>query len=257
MNVFSRFKSFWLGTLSFVVLLVLWESLVRLGAINPFLTSSPSAIAVNLVRQVQSGELAANLGVSLFEFGVGFGAAVVTGILMGILMGWYRLLEYTLEPFVWFIYSAPLIAFYPLFVIWLGLGKPTVIAITFLFSYAPILVNTASGVKPVDKELIRAAISFGARRSDLFFKVVLPGSVPMVMAGLRLGVGRALLGVVVAELFGATAGLGYSINYYGALMQTTDMFVSLTVILVLGVGFTQGVRMLEHRFDSWRVGHEK
>ncbi len=115
-------------------------------------------------------------------------------------------------------------------------------------------MNTASGVKNADKELIRAATSFGARQTDIFFRVVLPGSVPMVMAGVRLGIGRALLGVVVAELFGATAGLGFSISYYGALMRTTDMFVALAVVLVLGLVFTQGAAALEKRFDSWRVG---
>ena len=142
-------------------------------------------------------------------------------------------MEYALDPFLWFLYSAPLIAFYPIFVLWFGLGVPTVIAMTFLLSVTQIAASTLSGFKNVNPGLIRAARSFGATERDLLWKVVLPASVPMVIAGLRLGIGRALMGVVVGELFGATAGLGYSIAYYGSLLKTTDMIASLVVVVVL------------------------
>ncbi len=242
------------GASSLGVICCLWELGVRVGWLDPFFTSQPSAIAATLVEQLRTGELMANLSVSLGEFVVGFGMAVVIGIALGMLAGWYRPLEYALDPFIWFLYSAPLIAFYPLFVMWLGLGPRTVIAISFLLALPPIMTNTLSGIKHVDAEMVRAARSFGAGHRDLFFKVVLPASVPMVMAGLRLGIGRALTGVVIAELFGATAGLGFSISYYGTLLQTTNMMASLVVIVGLGVLFTQGLGALEARFDSWRTG---
>src|SRR5207237_7880500 len=117
--------------------------------------------------------------------------------------------EYALEPFLWFLYSAPLIAFYPIFVLWFGLGVPTVIAITFLLSVTQITASTLSGIQNVNPGLLRAARSFGATERDLLWKVVLPASVPMVIAVLRLGIGCVLMGVVVGVLFGATAGLGY------------------------------------------------
>jgi NitT/TauT family transport system permease protein len=158
-----------------------------------------------------------------------------------------------LDPFLWFLYSAPLIAFYPIFVLWFGLGVPTVIALTFLLSIPQIAANTLNGIHNVNPGLIQAARSFGATERDLLWKVVLPASLPAVIAGLRLGVGRALMGVVVGELFGATAGLGYSISYYGALLKTTDMIASLVVVMVLGVLCTQGLSALEARFDSWRT----
>jgi NitT/TauT family transport system permease protein len=240
------------GTLAAFVLA--WELGVRLGWLNPFFTSQPTAIVVALVEQLRTGELAANLAVSLGEFAVGFGLAVIVGIALGMLSGWYRTLEYALDPFVWFLYSAPLVAFYPIFVIWLGLGTKTVVAIAFLLAVPPIMTNTLSGMKHVDPGLVRAAVSFGAQKSDLFAKVALPASIPMVMAGLRLGIGRALTGVVIAELFGATAGLGFSISYYGSLLKTTEMMVSLVVIVGLGVVFNQGLGLLESRFDSWRTG---
>jgi NitT/TauT family transport system permease protein len=243
-----------LGALSFVAILLVWESAVRLGWANPFFISQPSAIAASLRSAARSGELWHNLAVSLREFAIGYGASVAVGILAGALAARFRTLEYALDPFLWFLYSAPLIAFYPIFVLWFGLGVPTVIVITFLLSVTQIATSTLNGFQNVNPGLLRAARSFGATERDLLWKVVLPASVPMMIAGLRLGVGRALMGVVVGELFGATAGLGYSISYYGALLKTTDMIASLVVVVVLGVMCTQGLSALEARFDAWRTG---
>lgn len=243
-----------LGMLSFALILAVWESLVRLGWANPFFTSEPSAIAVALVQQAKSGELLRDFLVSLREFAMGFSAAVIAGLILGVIAGWYRTVEYILDPFIWFLYSAPLIAFYPIFVIRLGLGSGTVTAISFLLSVTPIAVNTLTGIKNVNPGLILAAKSFGARPRDLLWKVALPASVPMIVAGLRLGVGRALTGVIIAELFVAGAGLGYSIAYNGQLLKTTDMFASLAVVVVLGVVCTQGLSAFEARLDVWRTG---
>lgn len=242
-----------LGIASFAVILLAWESVVRLGWVNPFFVSQPSAVAASLSRAARSGELGHNLAVSFREFAIGYGLSVVVGILAGALAGRFRTVEYALDPFLWFLYSAPLIAFYPIFVLWFGLGVPTVIALTFLLSVPQIAASTLNGIQNVNPALIRAARSLGAAEGDLLWKVVLPASVPVIVAGLRLGIGRALMGVVVGELFGATAGLGYSISYYGALLKTTDMIASLVVIVVLGVLCTQGLSALEARFDSWRV----
>ena len=249
-----KFAPVLLGAVSFAAILVVWESVVRLGWVNPFFISQPSAIAASLSRSARSGELWHNLAVSLREFAIGYGAAVAIGIPAGVLAGRFRTVEYALDPFLWFLYSAPLIAFYPIFVLWFGLGVPTVIVIAFLLSVTQIATSTLNGFQSVNPGLLRAARSFGANERDLLWKVVLPASVPMVIAGLRLGIGRALMGVVVGELFGATAGLGYSIAYYGALLKTTDMIASLAVIVVLGVLCTQGLSALEARFDSWRTG---
>ena len=243
-----------LGIVSFAVILLVWESAVRLGWVNPFFVSQPSAIAASLSRAARSGELGHNIAVSFREFVIGYGLSVVVGILAGALASRFRTVEYALDPFLWFLYSAPLIAFYPVFVLWFGLGVPTVIAMTFLLAVPQIAASTLNGIQNVNPGLIRAARSFGASEGDLLRKVVLPASVPMVIAGLRLGIGRALMGVVVGELFGATAGLGYSISYYGALLKTTDMIASLVVIVVLGVLCTQALSALEARFDSWRTG---
>src|SRR5437867_4370833 len=243
-----------IGITSFAVILLVWESAVRFGWINPFFVSEPSAIALSLSRAARSGELWHNFAVSLREFAIGYGLSVTVGILAGAIAGRFRTVEYALDPFLWFLYSAPLIAFFPIFVLWFGLGVPTVIAMTFLLSVTQIATSTLKGIQSVNPALIRAAKSFGATERDLLWRVVLPASMPMIIAGLRLGIGRALMGVVVGELFGATAGLGYSISYYGGLLKTTDMIASLVVIVVLGVLCTAGLSALERRFDSWRIG---
>src|SRR5256886_11232119 len=238
-----------LGIVSFAAILLVWESVVRLGWANPFFISQPSAIAASLLGAARSGELWRNLAVSLREFAIGYGASVVVGILAGALAGRFRTVEYALDPFLWFLYSAPLIAFYPIFVLWFGLGVPTVIAMTFLLSVTQIATSTLKGIQSVNPGLIRAAKSFGATERDLLWKVVLPASIPMIIAGLRLGIGRALMGVVVGVLFGATAGLGYSISYYGGVVGTPRLSASFLVVVFFGLLCTHGLSGLEGRVD--------
>jgi len=242
-----------LGMASLGLIVLVWEAAVRLGWANPFFISQPSAIAMTLSRSAQSGELWHNVAVSFREFAIGYGASVIVGILLGALAGRSRFVEYVIDPFLWFLYSAPMISFYPIFVLWFGLGVRTIIAITFLLSVTQITASTLNGVQNVNPALIRAARSFGASEGDVLWKVILPASVPTVIAGLRLGIGRALMGVVVGELFGATAGLGFSIAYYGALLKTTDMIASLVVIVVVGVVCTQTLSAIEAKVDSWRT----
>lgn len=240
--------------MSFSVILLVWQLAVDLGFVKAFFISTPTRVAVEFVRQVQTGELVENASVSLYEFAAGVTLAVGIGGALGILASWSKTFEHVLEPFIWFKYSSPTIAFYPMFIAWLGLGEPTIIAISFLFAVTPIYANTLSGLKNADQDLVRAAVAFGARRRDIFFKVQLPGSVPILIAGLRLSVGRALTGVIAAELFGATAGLGFSIAYWGQKLRTTEMMVSLVVVVLLGVIFTQALASLEARVDAWRTG---
>lgn len=247
-----EYRALGLGFLSFAVIAAVWQLLAVTGAVEAFLISSPSRTFGALAEQLSSGVLLSNLVVSLQELAIGFGVAVLVGIPVGTAMGWYRFAEYSLDPFVWFGYSAPLVALYPVFVVIFGLGQPTVIVITFLLAVCPVIVNTASGVRNVDKSLVHTARSFGAGDEQLFRKVALPAAVPIVMAGLRLGIGRALVGVVVGELFVGNAGLGYSISYYGGLMDTSNMLAAVVVVGLLGVLLTQLVGVLERRLDSWR-----
>jgi NitT/TauT family transport system permease protein len=253
-RLFERNQALICGFISFAVILIVWQLAVDLGFVKAFFVSTPTRVAGEMLRQFRTGELGENVGVSLYEFFWGVTLAVGVGGAMGVLAAWSRTIEHIFEPFVWFKYSSPTIAFYPIFVAWLGLGEPTIIAISFLFALTPIYANTLSGIKNVDQDLVRAARSFGARQHDIFLKVALPGSVPILVAGLRLAVGRALTGVIAAELFGATAGLGFSIAFYGQKLKTTEMMVSLVFVVILGVIFTQILSFLESATDSWRTG---
>ena len=166
------------GFVSFAVLLLVWQLAVDLGYVKAFFVSSPTRMAAEFWRQLQSGEARVNVAVSLYEFVCGLALAAVIGGVLGILASWSRTVESVFEPFIWFMYSSPMIAFYPIFVAWLGLGEPTVIAIAFIFALTPVYANTLTGIRNVDQDLVRAARSFGGTRRDLFLKVALPGSVP-------------------------------------------------------------------------------
>ena len=251
-NLYRRFDAPFLGALGLVSALCLWEVASRLKWADPVLISSPTMVTGALKDWAASGVLWRDLATSLWELFVAFGAAAVVGIPLGVAMGWNRPAEYALDPFVWLLYSTPLVSFWPLFIIWLGIGIKAIIALAFLFSLVQIVINTMSGVRNIDPVLIRCARSFNASTTDLFFKFTLPGALLMIVAGLRLALGRALIGVVVGELFSANAGLGFHISYFGAKLRFGDVFASLFVIVVIGVGTSQLIRLLEARLISWK-----
>jgi NitT/TauT family transport system permease protein len=248
-----RLRAFLLGAASLAFIGVVWQALVDFGVVDPFLVASPTRVADALWHQAKSGILWTNLRVSGIELVIALGISTAIGIPLGIVLGWYRRVSLAIDPLVWLQYSTPIIALYPVFTLMFGLGSSAVIAMTVLLTVSPIVINTARGVRSVDPGLVQAARSFGARDGQLFRKVVLPASLPLVAAGMRLAIGRALIGVAVGELFAGTAGLGWSVSYYGGLLKTTDMLASVVVIGVLGVLLTQAVGSLERRIDSWRV----
>jgi NitT/TauT family transport system permease protein len=239
-----------------VVVAVIWQVAASTGLVNDFLTSSPQLIAESLVEQVGSGLLLRSVGISALELVIGFALAAVVGVVLGLLMGRYRYVEYAIEPYVWLLYSAPVVALFPLLVLMLGLGSPTVIAITFLMSVVPVIVNSMQGVRNVDPKLLQVARSFGAGEAAMLRKVILPASVPTIMAGLRLGVGRALVGVVVGEFFAGDGGIGFNISYFAGRLGTTDVLASVFVVVVAGVALNVLARRLEKLADSWRADLE-
>jgi NitT/TauT family transport system permease protein len=252
-------RTFWqrhenklLGTISMVGFLAFWECAVALGLVNPLFTSSPSRIALAGYEMFVDGSIYEHLEVSAHEFVVGYGLAIVIGVPLGILMGWYSRLNAVLEPFVSALYATPRIALLPLILIWLGIGIASKIAIVFLGAVFPILVNTVTGVRTVDADFIKVARSFGCNDRQMFLTVVLPSSVPMLLAGLRLGLGHALVGIVVGEMYGATKGLGFLIATAGARFQTDQVMVGIILIAGAGMILTELLRLAERRFERWR-----
>jgi NitT/TauT family transport system permease protein len=249
----EKSMSILLGGGFLVVAAIVWQLAASLELVNPFLTSSPALIAGSLGEQIGSGLMLRSIGTSALELLIGFGLAGIVGVALGLVMGRYRYVEYVVEPYVWLLYSAPIVAMFPLMVLTLGLGSPTVIAITFLMSVVPVVVNSAQGVRNVDPKLIQTAISFGAGETALLRKVILPASVPTIMAGLRLGIGRALVGVVVGEFFAGDGGIGYNISYFAGHLGTTEVLASVFVVIVAGVALNVFARWLEGLADSWRT----
>ena len=234
------------------VFLLFWELSVAYEWVNPLFTSAPSRIATTGYGMFADGSIWPHLRVSGYEFIVGFGMAIVIGVPLGILMGWYGRLNAILDPFVSALYATPRIALLPLIMIWFGIGLESKIAIVFLGAVFPILVNTITGVRTISADFVKVARSFGASDRQLFMTVALPSSVPLLLSGLRLGLGHALIGIVVGEMYGATYGIGHLISVSGARFQTDAVMVGIIIIAATGVALTELLRMIERRFERWR-----
>jgi len=237
-RAFKKYDNWILGGTAVILFLALWEWAGTSGAINPLFTSSPSRVANAFVRLSTEGELGHDVVVSGLEFLYGFGLAIIVGIPFGILMGWYRTFNAIMEPFVNFFYATPRVALLPLMIIWLGIGINSKIAIVYLGAIFAILINTITGMHALDEQLIKAARSFGASDMQIFKTIAMPGSVPFILGGIRLGLGHALVGVVVGELYAATAGVGYLIAVAGNTFQTDKVFVGVVIIAAAGMFIT-------------------
>jgi ABC-type nitrate/sulfonate/bicarbonate transport system permease component len=241
-----------LGLAGLTIALGAWEAAARLSLVDPVVLASPARVGAALGRQWSRGELTRDLAWSGAAFALGFGLAAVVGIGLGLAMGAWRGVELALDPFVWFLYATPLVALHPLLVTWVGFGLPVAVTLAFLLAVIPITVNTVGAVHAADPVLVRAVRAFGGSRRALATKVVLPGSLPLILAGLRLAAGRALVGVVVGEMFGANAGLGFRMTLYGARLRTAEALAPVLLLALLGVAVTQGLRLLESRLGRWR-----
>ena len=241
-----------LGTISMLVFLAFWEASVAFGWVNPLFTSSPTRIVRTAIEMFADGSILVDMQVSGYEFIVGYGAAIVIGVPLGILMGWYGRVDAVLDPFVSALYATPRIALLPLVMIWFGIGLMSKVAIVFLGAIFPILVNTITGMRTVNADFVKVARSFGSNDWQMFLTVALPSSVPLLLSGLRLGLGHALVGIVVGEMYGATHGLGFLIATAGARFQTDQVMVGIIIIATAGIALTGLLRLVERRFERWR-----
>lgn len=249
---FQKNENFILGAAAVAVFLIVWELAVSSGLINPLFTSSPLRIVKTAALMFSEPEIYNDLRVSGIEFMTGYALAIVVGVPLGILMGWYKRVNALLDPFVSALYATPRIALLPLIIIWFGIGIASKIAIVFLGAIFPILVNTITGMRTVDADFVKTARSFGAKDRDLFVTVALPASVPLVLTGLRLGLGHALIGIVVGELYAATAGIGFMMTVAGATFQTDKVMVGILLIAGAGILLAELIKLIEKRFESWR-----
>lgn len=230
-----------------MLFLIVWEIAPRLHLVNPVYTSQPSRVVAAAVEVVRNGSLPRDVTVSASEFAAGFALAVLVGVPLGLLLGVSRPLRYLIDPPIMALYATPYLALLPILVVWLGIGLASKIAAVFVGGVIPIVVNSIAGVRHVERSWILAARSYGASELDVFVKVILPGSLPGVLSGIRLGLSRAVLGVVIAEMYVSQTGLGSQIIRYGAAFRIDALLVYVLLVSAFGFLATRLVQIAEDR----------
>jgi NitT/TauT family transport system permease protein len=239
------------GFLSVAGGLALWELVSRLIVDNALFLAAPSQIAVAIYNLAVTGQLWHHVGVSAAEFALGYVIASILGIGLGLAMASSATMKRALQPWVSGLYATPTIALAPLFILWFGIGILSKVIVVITLVLFPVAINTEAGLRTTSERLIEMLRSFGATRKQIFFKVALPSAVPFILAGLKLGIGRGLIGVVVAELFGSRAGLGRLISQSADAFNMPELFAGVVVLAVAGIVMTAGFGWLEKRLVPW------
>jgi NitT/TauT family transport system permease protein len=234
--------------------LVLWQAVSAMHFLGLWTTqiSDPAGVVSAGWDMTSSGELWTNAKGSLEAFAIGFALSAAVGIPIGMAMGWNRTVRQLLEPPMTALNATPRLALLPVIVVWLGIGVKSTVVIVFLDAVIPVIINGMAGIRDVDVKLVQVARSFGANRRELFRNVLLPASTPALLTGIRLGVARGVLGVIVAQLYVSTVGIGHLISNYGEQFQTDQIMFLVLLVAVFAYIMNLGLARVERRFESWR-----
>ncbi|MGA8616476.1 MAG: ABC transporter permease [Xanthobacteraceae bacterium] len=257
-SLWQRIEPTALGTGSIVLLLLAWQLVpyfVPLKAGTKLFFTVPSQIAGALWLMFASGSVWAPLGVSATAFAIGLALAIAAGLPLGILLGRSKTLDAMFDPFITAFNATPRLVFLPLLMLWFGIGLWSKVAVVFLGALFPLLINTYEGVRNADKLLINVVRSFGASEWDIARLVVVPNALPFIVVGLRLAIGRAVLGVVVSEFFGSQEGLGVVMVRAASAFEVNVVFAGLIIFAGLSLAMTGLVKLLEDRMTRWRPQH--
>jgi len=241
-----------LGIVGLLLVLVPWELLARFGMVKSVLIGSPTAVVRTFVNEIQLGTLWGDVTATLQVWVVGFTIAAVSGILIGLLAGWFKRASYVANPWLNVLYAAPDLAFVPIFILWFGIGFTFKVWIVFLAAIFFIAINTMAGVHATEERFLAVAKTYGASRLTIFRTIVLPGSVPYIMTGLRQGASRAIVGVVAAEFISSNQGIGYLITVSGQTLNTPRLMVGIVMLAAFGILTSEILSRIEQRFDVWR-----
>jgi ABC-type nitrate/sulfonate/bicarbonate transport system permease component len=248
----GRFHAAAQGGAAVIIFLTFWQAVAAARIVPPIFLPGPVDIVEAGIELFSAPGIWNDLSVSGREFGIGYVGAALTAIPLGLLMGWYPGFRHTLDPFVSFLYATPRVVLVPLFIIWFGIGEQSKVALVFLGAFFSIIIATAVGVRTLDPSLLKLARSFNATDMHMFRTIALPGSVPFILTGLRLGIGHALIAVVVGELIAAQAGIGLRIAIAGATFQTAKVFAGVAIVATTGMVVTAGLARIEAHYDKWR-----
>ena len=238
---------------SLLVGLVMWEVVGRYIVTDRLFFVPFTHVLAALGELIRGGKLGRHLYVSGVEFGVGFALSAAVGVSLGLLMGSNRWLHELLDPWVSILYATPLVALTPFFILVFGIGVESKMALVFTLAVFPVLINTFTGIRSVEPRYLEVAHSFNATPGQIFLKVLLPSSVPFIMSGLRLASGRALIGVVVGELFFANAGVGHLLSIAAQTFNTAQLFSGVVIFALAGLGAAGLLKRLEAWLAPWRA----
>jgi NitT/TauT family transport system permease protein len=250
--ILDRYYGSAVSTVSVLAFVVLWEVAAGRGWINIRFTSQPSQVFWAAIEIFHGDDFPLHASVSFTEFSLGMALALFIAIPLGLVLGTSRQLRLFIEPPLMALYTAPRLVLLPILVVWLGIGMASKVAVVFLGAVFPIIINTIAGIRDADQRLIQAARSFGASKRDIYIKVLVPGSLPAILMGVRLGIGRGLLSVIVGEMFVSEAGIGYQLMSYGQGMRIDRMLVYAFVVSIFGYALTMTVQLIENHVRSWR-----
>ena len=231
------------------IFLVVWQILGQ--SVSPLLFTPPTVVVGTFWKYILNGILPNATLITVETLFAGFFVAAALGIPFGLIVGRSKVAEYAVDPYVNLIYATPVVAIIPLIAIWFGSNYPSSYLIVFITAVFPIMINTMTGVKDVSRNLTETGRSFGFSGWRLWRKVVLPSSVPYIMTGLRLGIGAAIIGALLAELFLYIVGLGFILVYYESLFDTSVVICGVIIIMALGITLTEIVKYLERRMSPW------
>jgi sulfonate transport system permease protein len=251
----SQIQNVAIRVVSIAIVLALWEMLGN--RIDPVLFTKPSLVALAAVQMVASGELWTYLAPSLVVLAIGLSLAAVIGIAVGLALARFWVVDVAFGFYITFLYSIPSVALVPLIVLWTGYETTAKVVILFLFAFFPMAINTYQGVKNVDPKLIEVGRAFRCSEGQLWANIVLPGALPFIVTGLRLAVGRGLIGMVLADLYTAISGIGYLIVRTASTYQVDKMFVPIVTLGLLGVTLTALLRVLERTVAPWTLASEE
>lgn len=251
-SFYQKHEAAILGGVAVVLALAIWEAFWSAGRISPLFFTGPSQVVERFREEWTDGRLKQDMAYSGLNFLIGVGGAIAAGVVLGVVIGWYKRLGMIADPFLTTLYSTPRVALIPLILIWFGIGMWSKVFIVFINAFFPVLINTIGGVRASDRDLLRAARAFCASDWQIFTTVVVPGAVPFILTGVRQAVSLGLIGVVVGEMFGGSEGIGYMVNYGGQTFQTDTVFLGVVIIAFAGIVLTWLAERLERHFSRWR-----
>jgi sulfonate transport system permease protein len=240
---------------SLLTVLIAWQ--VFGARIDPILFTTPIAVAKAAVVMIGSGELWTYLWPSLIVLAIGLVLAAIAGIAIGLLLARFWFLDVAFDMYITFLYATPTVALVPLIVLWAGFETFAKVIILFLFAFFPMVINTYQGVKNVDPKLMEVGQAFRCSEGQLWTNIILPAALPFIVTGLRLAVGRGLIGMVLADLYTAISGIGYLIVRTASTYEVDKMFVPIVTLGLLGVTLTALLRVLERKVAPWTAHGER